>query len=147
MIQDFVIAWDTNKTALETYFSTHTAGSYCSYRRLVELLFEIVVNPYLQSAGLPVFDLEKIHEIDDGDYQGSLLYAIPQKTYQPSCYEYVLTYVEYGSCPFCDELAGIADLLKDNLPDADSVSLLMTLSLHILQHCKIPYSYEEEKGW
>ena len=146
MIQDFIAAWDTNKSALETFFSTHTADNYSRYSSLVAILFENVVNPYLQSGGKNVYDLEKIREIDDGEYQGSLLYVIPQKTYQPSCYEYVLTYVEYGSCPFNDELEGIVSLLEDHLPDDDSVSLLMTLSLHILQHCKIPYSYEEEMG-
>jgi hypothetical protein len=137
------MAWNANKDKLKAYFQTHKTNDYGHYKDLVKLLFEYVVNPYLEENEKRVYDLEKIHEIDDGDYQGSLLYVIPLSTYQPSCYDYLVTYLEYGSCPFCDLLEGLLSLSKGEIPDEDQVSDFMTLCLHLLQRCKIPYSYED----
>lgn len=53
------------------------------------------------------WDTENITEIDDGDYQGTLLYLIPKSTYQPDEQEYLMTYVGYGSCSGCDTLQSI----------------------------------------
>lgn len=43
-----------------------------------------------------------IHKIDDGDYQGTLLFVIRGTGYQPSDYWY--TFGGYGSCSGCDAL-------------------------------------------
>lgn len=53
------------------------------------------------------WDTENITEIDNGDYQGTLLYLIPKSTYQPDEQEYLMTYVGYGSCSGCDALQSI----------------------------------------
>ncbi len=90
------------------------------------------------------FDLEKVHEIDDGDYQGTLLYIIPLDTYQPSYWEYVVTSVYYGSCSFCDTLQGI-HRYEDGLPDKEQVDGYMKLCLDILQHCKYLYKFNEKE--
>lgn len=72
-----------------------------------------------------------IHEIDDGDYQGTLLFVIPADEYQP--YDYWYVRVEYGSCSCCDTLEGIfygSDSREQQIDD------LFTLALHILQRLK-----------
>lgn len=109
------------------------------------MLFEQVINPWLEEnkPEYYVFDIEKIHEIDDGEYQGTLLYMIPFDTYHPSHWQYVATYVYYGSCSCCDTLLEISGY-EDDLPDADQVKDYVKLCLKILQRCKYPFNYEEE---
>ena len=143
MIQDFVQAWDANKDRLKEYIGEHLESGLGSYQSLVKALFEQVINPYLKDSGKTVYNLERIHEINDSKYQGCLLYVIPLDNYEPSSYDYVLTFAEYGSCPVCDTLEGIWEYYRiANNPD-ETVRDLMNLCLHLLQHCKIPYSYNE----
>ena len=144
MIRDFIKAWDANKNKLREYFQTHRTNDVGQYKDLVRLLFEHVVNPYLEEKDKHIYDLEKIHEIDDGKYQGTLLYVIPEAIYQPSSFEYVITYQGYGSCPVCDSLQELLSLANDDRFSDELVDDLMTLCLHLLQHCKIPYSYDED---
>jgi hypothetical protein len=72
-------------------------------------------------------DPDQIHEIDDGDYQGTLVYVIGAGGYQPSTYWAVS--VGYGSCSTCDTLQGVLD-------EPDPVPGLMTLALHVVQGLK-----------
>lgn len=141
MIKDFVLAWDANKEILKQYIASHEQKYYDSYEKIVRMLFEQVINPYLIDKGKRPYNLDRIHEIDDGCYQGTLLYVIPQDTYQPSYWEYVATYVYYGSCSGCDTLLGIFSY-PDNLPNEDQVKDYVDLCLDILQHCKYPFDYE-----
>ena len=97
----------------------------------------------MEANGKALFNFEKTHEIDDGDYQGTLLYMIPIDTYQPSYWEYVATYVYYGSCSGCDALLAISNYRYD-LPNSDQVEDYVELCLSILQHCKYPFNYEDE---
>ena len=143
MIKEFVLAWDANKDKLSEYIASHKQEDYNSYEKIVKMLFEQVINPYMKSQHKIDFDVDKIHEIDDGDYQGTLLYMIPTASYQPSYWEYVATYVYYGSCSGCDTLLAISDYGYD-LPDADQVEDYVELCLNILQHCKYPFNYEDE---
>lgn len=73
-------------------------------------------------------DAENIHVVDDGDCQGTLVYLVPEKGYQPSTYWYVR--VGYGSCSWCDTLLGIQD--GGGAPE-DRADDYMTLALHIVQ--------------
>ena len=98
MIKEFVLAWDANKDKLSEYIASHKQEEYNSYMDIVKMLFEQVINPYMTAHDDATFDIDKVHEIDDGDYQGTLLYMIPTATYQPSHWDYVATYVYYGSC-------------------------------------------------
>lgn len=75
-------------------------------------------------------DYDNIHVIDDGDYQGTLLFVIPEKCYQPFDYWYVR--ISYGSCSVCDTLQGIIEN-EDFKQVADD---LFTLALHIAQGLK-----------
>lgn len=77
-------------------------------------------------------DYENIHMIDDGDYQGTLLFVIPEKCYQPSTY--YVTKVYYGSCSGCDTLQAI---LEDSEDDDTQVNDLYTLALHMIQKMEV----------
>lgn len=138
MIKDFVMAWDANKDKLCEYIASHKQDEYDSYEKIVRMLFEVVINPYMIAHDEKPFDVEHLHEIDDGRYQGTLLYMIPHVVFQPSHWEYVGTYVDYGSCSGCDTLLGIS-CYGDDLPDSDQVKGYVELCLHILQRCKYPF--------
>lgn len=75
-------------------------------------------------------DPKRIHEIDDGDYQGTLVFVIGDSSYQPD--RYFLTKVSYGSCSFCDTLQSILD----NEPGAQQAEDFYTLALHMIEKLK-----------
>jgi hypothetical protein len=132
--------WDRNKDKLqETLIKGNTFMNECSYIDLVKLSFKIIFNSDGEGDQL---DIKKITEIDDGDYQGTLLYLIPFETYQPSEYEYLMTHVSYGSCSGCDTLQSIQDYGKIFLTD-QQVSDFMTLCKDILTNTIKPYN----SGW
>lgn len=138
MIKEFVEAWDERKDALRNYLKNHKQSEYDSYSELVKLLFDIVINYSYENEK---WDTGKIHVIDDGDYQGYELFIIPNSTYQPSPYEYVITYQYYGSCSGCDTLLGISKY-QECFPTDEQLDEYMTLMLHLLQRCK--YLFGEE---
>ena len=144
MIKNFVKAWDANKENLRVYIASHDQEEYNSYEKIVRMIFEQVINPYLKGTEYYEFDLDKIHEIDDGDYQGTLVYVIPHETYQPSQWDYIITYVGYGSCSGCDTLLAISGY-DDDKPTDEQVKDYMGLCLNILQNCKYPYNEENDE--
>lgn len=135
MIKDFVKAWDLNKNKLEEYIRTHKQEDYYGYKLLVKLLFDVVINPTMEDYW-DMFDTEYIKVIDDGDYQGTLIFVLHKDHYQPCVEDYVYTSVGYGSCSCCDTLQGITayDWERD-LPNEAQIKDYMTLLLHLLQQC------------
>jgi hypothetical protein len=97
--------WDKHKDELRGVLSK-TDLDALEYDGLVRLVFEVVYNNNLPYEAY-YLDLEHIHKIDDGDYQGTLLFLIPFNTYQPCEFEYLMTCVGYGSCSGCDTLQNI----------------------------------------
>ena len=87
MIKEFVERWDKYKGDLEKYFRTTRQEEYSTYEDIVIALFEEVINK--EDINCHEFDLEQMTIIDDGDYQGTRIFIIPLKTYQPSVEEYV----------------------------------------------------------
>ena len=125
MIQDFVDIFISKKDTL--FVDEHPQ----SYGAIVQTVIETIAADGLESGyGAP--DPTRIHEIDDGDYQGTLLYVIAANGYQPSTYWSVK--VSYGSCGGCDTLQGIHDdggwLDK---PTPTQATDYQTLALHIVQ--------------
>lgn len=131
--------WDRNKDKLQETLIKGNTFNECSYIDLVKLSFKIIFNSDGEGDQL---DIKKITEIDDGGYQGTLLYLIPFETYQPSEYEYLMTHVSYGSCSGCDTLQSIQDYGKRFLTD-QQVSDFMTLCKDILTNTIKPYN----SGW
>lgn len=122
-----------NKDKLEEYFRTTKQDEYGNYEDLVKLLFDIVINPSIESDYYR-FDTENILVIDDGDYQGTQVFILHRDQYQPSVEDYVYTNTYYGSCSYCDTLLGISGC-SDELPSESQVNDYMDLCLHLLQKC------------
>ena len=106
MLKIIAIQWGLHDGDLRNALFKRTDLDVIKYKDLVKLSFEVVYNNDLPFEDY-VADVERIHEIDDGDYQGTLLYLIPCDRYQPEAYEYLMTYVGYGSCSGCDALQSI----------------------------------------
>lgn len=139
MIKKFVDAWYANKDKLEEYIRTTDQSEYDTYEKLLKKLFEIVINPYLEKLGdhdwsTRPYDLDEITMLDHGDYQGTFIFILHRKCYQPSVDDYVYTNTYYGSCSGCDTLQGIHNY-SDGLPSDGQVKDYMELLLHLLQRC------------
>lgn len=130
MIKNFVTLWETHKHELEEVIRTTPQSKYADYQNLVVLLCRHVINK-----GKVKYLIDKMTVIDDGDYQGTMLFIIPKCTYQPSKDDYITTYVSYGSCSGCDTLLGISGY-GTGLPSDDQVKDYMSLLLHLLQNFK-----------
>jgi hypothetical protein len=125
MIKEFVKAFDANREALlQNFRQKHPGG----YDEIVKAVVSI-----LPEDGYRAPDPERIVCIDHGDYQGTLLFVIGAKDYQPSDYWYVK--VGYGSCSGCDTLEGIRSY-SDKPPTEEQAKEYLILALHIVQGLK-----------
>lgn len=111
-----------------------------NYLNLVKTTFSTIYNNE-EDYSLLNIDIEKITEIDNGDYQGTLLYILPFSNYQPCATDYFMTYVGYGSCSCCDTLLYIKSLgdWEQEFPNEAQINDLMKLCEHILAHTIQPY--------
>lgn len=115
-------AWEKNKDKIRA--EIEKAGTVENYKFLVETI--------LKSLDLN-FGVEKIREIDDGHYQGTLIYIWPENIYQPDVNEYWFVDISYGSCSGCDTLAYID---MKNYDKKTQINEYMDLALHIVQKIK-----------
>lgn len=104
------------------------------YLTIVSLLVEHVINKVSDNCFEYWADEDHIHVIDDGDFQGSLIFAIPKRTYQPSPYEYIFAYTYYGSCSGCDALEAAFGNTDD----------LMDIALAIFESMKFLWDINED---
>lgn len=126
MIENFVKQWDLNKHLIQEKLEKQHPENY---QEIVKMVFEIINED--EEYHLP--DPEKMTVIDHGDYQGTLLFIVPDSGYQPNKYWSVK--VDYGSCSGCDTFEAIKDY-SDEKPSEEQVKDYMTLALHILQEIK-----------
>lgn len=140
MIKYCLKKWDKNKDKLEQFYRTTTGWNDCNYLDIVKAVVTYVLND--NTTFDDNWDANGITEIDNGDYQGTLLYLIPQNTYQPSECDYLITYVDYGSCSGCDTLQAIQNYGESYLTE-EQVKDFMTLSKDIITNMKKPYNC----GW
>lgn len=125
MIQEFVDRFMAAKPRLMEEFSAHHPEDY-------KEIVRAVVTALNGEAGWGP-DPDRIHQIDDGDYQGTLVFVIAAQGYQPSDYWYVK--VGYGSCSVCDTLQAISSYSSEP-PTAEQARDYWTLALHIVQGMK-----------
>lgn len=137
MNKRIVELWDKNKDKLKKHFATTCQSEYDSYLELVKLIVTKILNSG-DGYTYPSYDANNITLIDDGDWQGTQIFIIPQKTYQPSASEYLVTYSWYGSCSGCDTLQSI-NMYGGGMPDKNQVDDYMTLCLHLIQRMKPLY--------
>ena len=140
MIKDIIEKWENNKDKLENFFKENNQEVYDDYTKIVKNIIHYIVNEGKnKSDDFGLYDIDKIHEINDGDYQGTLIFIIPMDTYQPSLHEYIYTSVYYGSCSGCDTLQSIqygSDNYGDGKPTKEQVKDYMLLSLNIIQNMR-----------
>lgn len=143
MLIIFKKCWNKNKKYLKETLSTVKMESL-DYKSLVKLTFQTIYNDSDIKKNYPYekLNLNEISIIDNGDYQGTLLFVIPFDTYQPSEYEYLMTYVGYGSCSGCDTLQAITRY-EGGRPSEDQVKDLLTLCKDIVTNTIKPYN----AGW
>lgn len=115
----------------------------CEYEYLVRLVVKHILNGDIdESSEYGQWDDTKITIVDNGDYQGTLLFIIPQKTYQPQEFEYLMTYVDYGSCSGCDTLQSIQSFSGDK-PTDSQLKDYMTLCKDLVCNMVKPF----KSGW
>lgn len=129
MIDRFIEAFEARKGELRARWEFRHPKDYYD---LVHAVVEIVSDSSDLSHQNPSPD--RIHQIDDGDYQGTLVFIVGCKGYQPSTYWSVL--VGYGSCSGCDTLANIRGY-SDEPPTEEQVNDYMTECLHIVQRLRL----------
>lgn len=98
-----------------------------TYEDLVRLVVTHITDP--EGCGTEP-DPSRVHSIDDGDYQGTLVFVVGATGYQPDNYWYVK--VSYGSCSGCDTLEAIGNY-GDDPPTEMQLDEYMTLALHVVQ--------------
>lgn len=149
MLKFCIEQWDKNKDKLQKDIENNFAEyNNASYKDLVVKVVDVIFNDEDNNYYDEKFDSKNIIEIDNGDYQGTLLYIIPQDTYQPSESEYLMTYVGYGSCSGCDTLQAIQMWSYDDedVEDGEKEQFtkdMMSLCLNLVQNTIKPYNY----GW
>ena len=129
MIQEFVDAFMKNKEYCKTKLQEKHPDDY---QDIVRIVLETINEKEDTLYGKP--NSSNIHVIDDGDYQGTLLFVIPENTYQPD--DYWAVKVSYGSCSGCDTLQAIHDSCPAKTPTEEQLNDYMTLALHIVQGLK-----------
>jgi hypothetical protein len=127
MIKKFVERWENNKPAIRAVFEA--AHPIC-YKDVVKTVIQNITS---EKYGDFCPDPERIHQINDCHSQGTLVFVIGEKGYQPSNYYYCK--VSYGSCSGCDTLESIR-LYNTDRPTKQQVDQYMMLALHIVQWLK-----------
>lgn len=122
MIQPFIDRFIASEAKIRERLATKHPEGYIDIVRLVV--------EHIAEEGEYHPDPQRIHQIDDGDYQGTLVFVIGAEGYQPHDYWYVR--VSYGSCSGCDTLQGITDYSGES-PTAEQVNDYWALALHVAQ--------------
>jgi hypothetical protein len=128
MIKEFVDKFMESRDVIRAHFKEKYPEEY------EEIVREVVraINP---EEGYDTPDPTRIQRLDFGDYQGTLLFIIPNTAYQPDKFWFVK--IAYGSCSGCDTLCDINQCLYDgDTPSKEQLDDYMTLALHIVQAIK-----------
>lgn len=103
--------WAENEKRLQHAFQmidTSYLQNTLDYKELIKIVVRYILNDGLRDDTVfdnyYFWDENNITTIDNGDYQGTLLFLIPKLAYQPSHSEYLMSYIDYGSCSACDVL-------------------------------------------
>jgi hypothetical protein len=130
MIQEFVDKFMASEQDIKDNLRSERPGGYGDLvARLVTVLSEGGPDDY----GAP--DPQRIHVIDDGDYQGTKLYVIGAEGYQPSTYWVI--FVNYGSCSGCDSFESIMSDGDWETVNDEQVQDLWSMMLHMVQSMKV----------
>lgn len=135
--------WTRNEKFLKQVLEARTDLNTINWNDLIKLIFECIYNSDYDDDNFDSLDLDNMTVIDNGDYQGTYLYIIPFKTYQPAEYDYLMTYVGYGSCSGCDALLAAQNCLGGHLLTEFQVKDFLKLAKDVICNTIKPYNY----GW
>lgn len=143
MIKFMKFRWAENESQLRKRFENMSDDELnrLSYKNLVEYICEDIINTFYDDTKYftgPTVLTDRITEIDDGDYTGTLLYVIPFDVCTPCHNEYFMTYVEYGSCSGCDILQSIYYMEREQ-----RINDYMKLCRDMASNFIVPYNI----GW
>ncbi len=141
MIKYCLDKWEKNHEKLKAALENDRKLYTCEYKYLVEKVVDYILNDDSNEYS-DTWDSKNITVIDDGHYQGTQLFLIPADTYQPSEFEYLMTYVSYGSCSGCDTLLSIQSW-NDDPPTPQQLKDYMTLCKDLVTNMIKPYNC----GW
>jgi hypothetical protein len=142
MIRYCLDQWNANESKLRLAITRDSKINSCEYEHLVKLVVNHILNAPSDKYDYK-WQVDEIITIDNGSYQGTQLFVIPMDTYQPSEYEYLMTYVGYGSCSGCDTLLNIQNYDYDKPATEKQVNYFMQLCKDILTNMIRPYNH----GW
>ena len=142
MIRYCLDQWNAHEKELREVIKYDRNINGCNYDYLIGLIVKHILNAPSDKYDHK-WNLKNITVIDDGDYQGTQLFLIPMDTYQPSEYDYLMSYVGYGSCSGCDTLQCIQDYRYDELPTDKQVDKFMLLCKDLITNMIRPYNH----GW
>lgn len=136
MLDYAVWQWDHNKDELLDAIREKVHVGHADYDQLMQLTIRHILNGQNKMPGFEGYTWsEDFKAIDDGDYQGTLIFLIHRETYQPSEGEYLITFVKYGSCSVCDTIQSIREI-----PDAEERNKeYLDLCRDMLVHMKAPF--------
>lgn len=147
MIKYCLKKWEKNKDKLETAIRADKTinNEELEYDYLVKLVVDYILNDEENQKDCQTWDSDRISRVDSGEWQGTLLYLIPTKDYQPAEYQYLMTFVDYGSCAGCDTLQYIRgeNNWEEGLPTEQQVKDYMTLCRDLVSNMIRPYN----TGW
>lgn len=153
MIKYCLWKWEAGKEELKNALSIEEGLDSCSYEFLVKLVVQHILNAPMDKDDNKNYDPDydtpwdekNITVIDDGEYQGTLLFLIPQRTYQPECDDYLMSHVYYGSCSVCDTLQNAQSMANrgDGRLSPEQVDAYMAICKDIVTNMIKPYNY----GW
>ena len=132
MINSIIEQWDLNNHNLKQYFESTEQREYCDYKEILSLIFELVVEKVDKDGVSFTIQKENIRTIDDGEYEGTLIYIIPIDRPFIDVSDYLITDNYYGSCSGCDALLSISDC-ESKKPNEIQVKEYMTIALHLVQ--------------
>lgn len=144
MLSILLHKWNENKDVLTKNIKAVEKIGDIEYIDLVKLTFSSIYNNggEIKEYSYKQLNCEDITEIDNGHYQGTLLYLIPFDTYQPDESEYLMTYIGYGSCSVCDTLRSIVSCSDERATDTQ-VKDLIAVCKDIITNTVKPYNH----GW
>lgn len=128
MIQEFVDIFQKHKDSPEF---TEKVAAASDYDDLVKALIELLHEHHDEYGETP--DPKRITVIDHGHYQGTRLFIIGSKGYQPDTYYSI--FVNYGSCSGCDTFLSYDNSRYDEELD-ETIKNFKTMILHMVQEMK-----------
>lgn len=141
--------WGMYKDDLREVLAESTGLNDCDYEDLVKLTFETIYNKLEDEYSSKRLNLDEMTVVNNGDYQGTLIFMIPFDTYQPDEYEYIMTYIGYGSCSGCDALQAAQDWRGIEKLTESQIASFMSICKDLVCNAIKPYNHgwREDKEW